>query len=85
MNDAGFKCFEIDFLIKKKRHDPDSAERSERGAKNKRFLRMFKSGVRKLKEMEKEKTPRPGFEPGNPCGNKISSLAEYQIVPSWHY
>ena len=30
------------------------------------------------------RTPRPGFEPGHPEGNKISSLAQYQIVPPWH-
>ena len=31
-----------------------------------------------------EKTARPGFEPGNPCGNQLSRLAQYRVVPSRH-
>jgi hypothetical protein len=31
----------------------------------------------------RKNTPPPGFEPGYPEGNKISSLAQYQIVPRW--
>ncbi len=29
-------------------------------------------------------TPAPGFEPGYPCGNQISNLAQYQVVPRRH-
>jgi hypothetical protein len=32
-----------------------------------------------------EKAPAPGFEPGYPEGNGISSPAQYQIVPCWHF
>tara|TARA_Y100000310_G_C20697039_1_gene826414 strand:+ start:3660 stop:3794 length:135 start_codon:yes stop_codon:yes gene_type:complete len=34
-------------------------------------------------KVRKKKAPTPGFEPRYPCGNKISSLAQYQIVPRW--
>ena len=30
-------------------------------------------------------TPSPGFEPGNPCGNKLSRLAQYRAVPRRQY
>gem|GEM_PF-4152979 len=30
------------------------------------------------------KSPRPGFEPGNPFGNGFSKPAQYQVVPSRH-
>jgi hypothetical protein len=38
---------------------------------------------REIISRSKKKAPAPGFEPGNPEGNKISSLAQYQIVPRW--
>ncbi len=57
-------------------------ETKSKGAKNlKDFCACSNPEFRTIKQINK--TPTPGFEPGNPCGNKISSLAEYQIVPRW--
>ena len=71
---------------KEKRQRPDSTERHEVARalcqKSADFCACSNPDTKNNTILER-KTPTPGFEPGNPCGNKISSLAEYQIVPRW--
>jgi hypothetical protein len=62
-------------MIKAPRHESVYYEKT--GKKKGDFHIMVKSPMN---------TPRPGFEPGHPCGNKLSCtklsrLAQYQVVP----